>query len=192
VFKPLNDFTNRFENIQIVSHRSEQFYKAMDILTKLKYFKKLLAPDQNHLANIFQLKDLIAKTYFNFYFNFMPVSCEKHTKKQCASAPKCAKCTNLRMFFCRAHPRQKFVEKNGLFSLGGHHAQVSQSYPRQERPLGWRLGLWTGIHFGPGPSPPVHQSTTPQGLDWTGLVDWVIPYSPLYLQVCTVKHVVCM
>jgi len=39
----------------------------MNILTKLKAmnsFKILLAPHQNHLANVLQLKNLIAKTYF--------------------------------------------------------------------------------------------------------------------------------
>jgi len=89
----------------------------MDILTKLKYFKILLAPDQNHLANLFQLKDLIAKTYFNFYFNFMPVSCERHTQKTVHQCTKMRQVYTITHVFLPRPPSTKKLSKRMDFSV---------------------------------------------------------------------------
>jgi len=63
----------------------------------------------------------------------MLVNCAMHTKTQCASAPKCATCTHVRVFFFRDHhPQGKLVVQNGLNIFVGRH---TQSYPWQEPAL---------------------------------------------------------
>ena len=110
---------NHLPNLQIVSHRLEQFYKAMNILTRVKSYKQyentscsFYKSSSNLLVAGLDCKDIYL--IFSFYFMSAPV-------KQ--YAPRSTHVV------CRAHTQRKFVDKNGLFNLGGLHAQVSQYYP---------------------------------------------------------------
>jgi len=61
----------------------------------------------------------------------MPVDFAKHTETKCASAPKCATCTHVRLFFPRPPSTKICWQVFGLFIFVGRHAPVSQSYPWQ-------------------------------------------------------------